>query len=341
MITKEESTSRRGFLKGAAVAGAAAVTPFVLTTDARADHGVRHGDVAILRFLAAAELIEADMWQQYTELATGNEAYGEALEGIDEEMPQYSEDTTADEVSHHQFINEFLRQIGADPVNLEPFRALPAVQAEGSNQNQARLTNLRSVNVDTSWFNRYRSDQNPDFGATFDQLVVIRGQATIPTSDSLTADEVKAAAYCAAFHFPTIEQGGTSLYSSLLRKAASLDAVEILAGIGPVEAIHFKIFEGALEELQAFTTPSGISFPAFEDLPDEAAGAVMPKPCTFFSPSLPLCSVVRPTDPRIAGAIAALNALIGMNIFDGQSDAFFRFMTRLAREADAANRNGH
>ena len=45
---------------------------------------LHRGDVAITRFLAAAELIETDLWQQYKELALGNPAFGEALGVLDE-----------------------------------------------------------------------------------------------------------------------------------------------------------------------------------------------------------------------------------------------------------------
>lgn len=331
-------SSRRALLKGAAAAGVAVIAPTILARDHGSEH--EHGDIAILRFLAAAELIEADLWQQYTELAFGNPQYNAALSAIDDAIPQYSQDTTADEVSHHTFINGYLRSIHAAPVNLEPFRTLPSVPATGANQAVNRLTNLRSLNLDTSWYLRYRGAGNPDFGDTFPQIAVIQHEAAVPVSDGLTDDQVKAAAYTAAFHFPQIEQGGTSLYSSLLRNVSGLDALEILAGIGPVEAIHFKIFEDTLEDLEGFTAPDGTVFPALGDN-GPVAHAVMPKPCTFLSRNLPVCSVVRPSNKQIAGARAALAALTSMNIFDGQSNAFFSFMRTLANEADLARRDGH
>ena len=65
-------TDRRSFLlKGAAV-GAGAIGASRLLADpapASADGGLTRGDVAILQFLAAAELLEADLWGQYNELA--------------------------------------------------------------------------------------------------------------------------------------------------------------------------------------------------------------------------------------------------------------------------------
>jgi hypothetical protein len=64
---------RRSFLKGSLLAGSAAVGAGLLTsaTLARAQAQTQtsgplnKGDIAILRFLAAAELIEADLWTQY------------------------------------------------------------------------------------------------------------------------------------------------------------------------------------------------------------------------------------------------------------------------------------
>jgi hypothetical protein len=65
---------------------------------------------------------------------------------------------------------------------------------------------------------------------------------------------------------------------------------------------------------------------------------VMPKPCKFISESLPLCSVIRPTSVRLAGAVAAVNFLTATGLFHGQSQAFFKFLTELAKEADSAMR---
>jgi hypothetical protein len=102
------------------------------------------GDVAILRFLAAAELLEQDLWQQYTELAEGNPSYKDALAVLDEDMNQYIFDNTDDELSHADFLNAYLVSIGAQPVNLDAFRTLPSSQASGAQQ-IGRLTNLMNL----------------------------------------------------------------------------------------------------------------------------------------------------------------------------------------------------
>src|SRR5258708_25713211 len=84
--------------------------------------GLTRGDVAILRFLAAAEIIETDLWTQYNELGgvqdsevpgiTGGSApYMTALQQLDGDMPQYIHDNTEDEISHFQFINQLLTSI--------------------------------------------------------------------------------------------------------------------------------------------------------------------------------------------------------------------------------------
>jgi len=152
--------------------------------------GLSQGDRAILRFLAAAELIEADLWQQYTELAEGNEAYEAALDVLDEDMPQYISDNTDDEVSHAAFLNAFLLRMGARPVNLDAFRTLPSSQATGAEQ-IGRLTNLMNLTVDTSWWIRYRSPGNPDFGDTFPQFIEIQNFPAIPPHDLPTHSRLR------------------------------------------------------------------------------------------------------------------------------------------------------
>src|SRR4029079_6674946 len=101
-----------------------------------ASGGLTRGDAAILRFLAAAEILETDMWQQYNELAgiqdsevpggSGNPAYTEAVAVLDEDMDQYIHDNTDDEISHFTFINAYLKAHGAETVNLNRFRTLPS-----------------------------------------------------------------------------------------------------------------------------------------------------------------------------------------------------------------------
>src|SRR5579863_4818688 len=84
---------RRSFMKRLGLASAALPAGALLASQssARADSNknsrLTDGDIAILRFLAAAEIIETDVWQQYTELALGNAAFQVALTALDGDMP--------------------------------------------------------------------------------------------------------------------------------------------------------------------------------------------------------------------------------------------------------------
>src|SRR5205823_5940950 len=135
------SMSRRSFLGKSLAVGAGTIGAglFVSTRNAEASGGLTPGDAALLRFAAAAEILEADFWIQYNELGgvqdaevpggTGNEDYTEAIEVLDEDMPIYIHDNTDDEISHHTFLNAYLASKGAATVNLGPFRTLPGSAA--------------------------------------------------------------------------------------------------------------------------------------------------------------------------------------------------------------------
>src|SRR6266436_5191924 len=143
---------------------------------------------AILQFLAAAEIIETDLWQQYNELGGvngGNPAYIAALQNLDGDMPQYITDNTDDEMSHSTFLKAYLESIGANPVSLDNFRNLPSSHATGA-RNVGRLTNLQALNVDLSWYTRYRGTGNPDLGAAFNSPFAITSQPAIPLNNSDT-----------------------------------------------------------------------------------------------------------------------------------------------------------
>src|SRR5947209_15737848 len=196
------TTSRRSFLSiGLAVGGAGVISAELLANGfpAFADerrHDLTRGDIAILRFLSAAEIIETDLWQQYNELGgiqdsevpggSGSKPYINALSQLDSDMAQYIHDNTEDEMSHFTFINAYLVSKGAEPVNLDKFRTLPSSKATGAQQ-IGRLTNLMQLTVDTSYWTRYRSRaQNPDFGDTFPPAIpgLSAGQfPAIPRSD--------------------------------------------------------------------------------------------------------------------------------------------------------------
>src|SRR5580700_3077683 len=121
---------RRSFLKGLGIAGATLSAGSLLVAEgnaqtARSTGKLSKGDVALLKFAAAAELIEADLWQQYNELGGvqgGNPAYIAALSNLDGDMPQYIADNTDDELSHAAFLNAYLISKGEEPVDLDAFR---------------------------------------------------------------------------------------------------------------------------------------------------------------------------------------------------------------------------
>ena len=147
----------------------------------------------------------------------------------------------------------------------------------------------------------------------------------------------------AAFHFPTIEQGGNSLYPSLAQRASSVEVLRILISIGPTETMHFQTWSdkaGNAPPLTAVDPVTGVSvtFPHL-DVANElfTNNLIMPEPCPFLSPSLPRCSIIRPTKTQGA-AMGALKFLTEMGLFIGQSPAFFSYMAQLAQQADAARR---
>src|SRR6266403_1719484 len=357
--------SRRSFLSKTIALGAGTVGAGLLSNirAAEASSSLSPGDAALLRFPAALEIIEADFWIQYNELGgipddevpggDGNPAYTEALAVMDEDMDQYIHDNTDDEITHHQFLNAYLVSRGANPAVLNRFRTLMGSTATGVNRGKIghRLTNLTRLLIDTSWWTRYRDDShNPDLDPNhvFPQAVptlAINRHTAIPRTDADTSDPnfLQAIANTAAFHFPTIEQGGSSLYPSLAQRATDVEVLRILMSIGPTETMHFQTWSdvaGNAPPLTAVDPVTGVSvtFPDLEvenELFDKAL--IMPEPCPFLSRSLPIVSIIRPTNTQGA-AMGALRFLRNMGLFIGQSQAFFAYMTQLAQEADAATR---
>jgi hypothetical protein len=354
----EQLTSRRSFLvKGAAV-GAGVLGAGRLLADAApafASGGLTRGDAAILRFLAALEILEADLWQQYNELAgiqdsevpggSGNPAYTEAVAVLDEDMDQYIHDNTDDEFSHFAFINAYLKAHGARTVNLDRFRTLPSSKATGAQQ-IGRLTNLMQLTVNTSFWTRYRSDsQNPDLGDTLPQAVpgLAAGQfPAIPRSDDDLSppDHLQAIANTAGFHFAWIEQGGTSLYASLAQRVTHREVLRVLLSIGGSETMHFQTWHDKAGNAPPLTDPTnGLVFPDLNaDGEILQTNLIMPEPTIFLARKFPIVSIIRPTETEGA-AMGAVNALAANGLFIGQSPEFFAAATGLAKAADAARRH--
>jgi hypothetical protein len=274
-------SNRRKFLKnGMIAAGAATVgagifaggTP-AFARDREDDNRapVTKGDIAILRFLAALEQVEEDLWRQYSELGGtqdnevsgsngGNSLYQAALSILDGDMAQYIHDNTDDEISHHRFLNNYLVSKGSKKVDLSQYATLPSSKADGALQ-IGRLTNLTQLTIDTSFWSRYRSITNPDFdpGAPFAQAVPSLNEkqhTAIPrsnddTKNSSVSDDpatsisahLQAIAFTAGFHFAFIEQGGSSLYPALAQKVTNLEVLRVLLSIGPSETMHFQTWQ--------------------------------------------------------------------------------------------------
>jgi hypothetical protein len=366
----KRAVDRRSFIKTGLVAGGAATIGGGLLASAAPAKAQNYGgggrlnagDTAILRFLAAAELIESDLWTQYAELGgIGNNppievdpnpnpplnAYQTALSALDTDGPQYITSNTLDEVSHASFLNAYLESRGAEPVNFAEFTTLPGSTASGSS-GKKRLTNLMHLNVDTSWYTRYRSAKNPDFGATFPQAITLSNVTAIPitNADFNNADRIQAIANTAGFHFGYIEQGGSSLYAIMSQKVTDPEVLMITLGIGGDEIAHFLEWvdfagNGVQTPVAPVTDPTnGLTFPNFFDPPNPAIqpSLIFPVPCEFISADLPHVSIIRPLTDRFGGAVATIESFTADGLFDGQSNKFLQTLSEMAIEADAAFR---
>ena len=293
----KKAFNRRSFMRNSVLAGAVMTGASVLdgVPSAFAEPGKGHltrGDAAIMRLLAAAEIIESDLWLQYAELGgvqdnelfqlasqqikgypstnpgAGNTTYTGLLQQLDMDMPQYIHDNTEDEFSHQFFINAFLMSKGHDPVSLEQFRILDGSKATGAVEGVKRLTNLTQLTVDTSWWTRYRSRTgNPDLGDSFPNAVKTLGvnaHTAIPRTDAdmsgvPDANFPQAIANTAGFHFAFIEQGGSSLYPSLAQRVSDVEVLRVLLSIGPTETSHFQTWHDKAGNAPALTAKDPVT----------------------------------------------------------------------------------
>jgi hypothetical protein len=335
------------------------------------------GDASLLRFVCAAEIIESDFWEQYWELGSGavdfaspnpatgkvpaatggNPAYIKSLTILDGDMPQYILDNTDDEFSHANFLLAYLKAKGANTADLDllvgpHFRTLTKTSstAKGSTK-KPRLTNLTELTVDTSFWGRYRTDNaNPDLGGTgFAEAVPtlnVGKHTAIPRTDADTTNTnlINAIAFTAGFHFAVIEQGGTSLYMSLAQWAHNPEVLRILLSIGPTETMHFQTWQDKAGNATPVTVfdPINMSTVTFNDLHATTkehlqANLIMPEPTPFLDNTLPICSIIRPTQTAGA-AMGALKFLTADGLFIGQTMEFMQLLADLATDADQATR---
>jgi Ferritin-like domain len=383
------SRNRRSFLKTGMVAGAATIGTAMLPASPVAfagpenDHApITKGDIAILTFLSALEQVEADLWIQYAELGgattqgtsspidlpfVGGLApnYITALEVLDGDMPQYISDNTDDEISHHRFLNNYLASKGAKTIDLSEFATLPPSQVTGVPTN-GRLTNLKQLTVDTTWWTRLRSDNaNPDFGGTFENAVpdLAKGQhPAIPVNDgdlALNADgtisnHLQAIANTAGFHFAFIEQGGSSLYPALAQKVSNLEVLRILLSIGGSEIAHFQTWHDKAGNATNITD-GNLTFPNLNIAVDPTNGAsgsgiadlfqtnlIMPEPTLFLNEKLGPVSIIRPTSTQQGGAVASVQSFVDDGLFldpaTNKNTGIVQVLFALAEKADAARR---
>ena len=398
-ILTERGAARRSFLKRGVVGGGAAVAagliPGTLAAFGREraeDHDnapLTEGDVAILTFLSALEQVEADLWIQYAELGGPTNAvpgaqglspidlelngksiatglapdYVIALQVLDGDMPQYIADNTDDEISHHRFLNNYLKSKGAKTIDLSEFAILPPSQVTGVPQNR-RLTNLKQLTVDTKFWTRYRSaTQNPDLGGSFENAVpdLARGQhPAIPLSDKdlvlnpdgTPSNHLQVIASTAGFHFAFIEQGGTSLYPALAQKVTNLEVLRILLSIGGSEIMHFQVWHDKAGNAPNITD-GNLTFPNLNagiDPNNGSSGAadefqtnlIMPEPTVFLDRDLGPVSIIRPTSDDQGGAVASVVSFAQDGLFfdpaTNKNTGIVDVLMDLAEKADAATR---
>jgi len=380
-------SNRRSFLKTGTFDATIGATLFSERAGLAADPTpLTSGDIAILRFLSAVEQVESDLWIQYSELGgatnqglspidlmlNGNKIqtglapnYILALEQLDGDMPQYIVDNTDDEITHHTFLNNYLISKGASPVDLSSFAILPPSKVTGVPQN-GRLTNLKQLTVDTSWWTRYRSSTaNPDLGGVFENAVpdLAKGQhPAIPLTDAdlvlnpdgTIPDHLQAIANTAGFHFAFIEQGGTSLYPTLAQKVRNVEVLRVLLSIGGTEIMHFQTWQDKAGNAPNVTDGS-LTFPDLNAGVDPNTGAtgpevadlfqtnlIMPEPTVFLDPKLGPVSIIRPTTTEQNGAVAAATAFTQDGLFinpeNGKNTGIVEVLMQLAAAADAATR---
>jgi len=386
--------NRRSFLKNSMVAAGAATMGAALLPGTSAAFGkeddehspITKGDIAILTFLSALEQVEADLWIQYAELGGATNqglspidlqqngkkivtglapAYITGLMVLDGDMPQYIADNTDDEISHHAFLNNYLQSKGAKPVDLNQFAILPPSQVTGIPQ-KGRLTNLKQLTIDTSWWTRYRSETtNPDLGATFENAVpdLAKGQhPAIPLNDGdLVLDSngnisnhLQAIANTAGFHFAFIEQGGSSLYPALAQKVTNLEVLRVLLSIGGSEIMHFQTWQDKAGNATNITD-GNLSFPNLNSGVDPNNGStgirvadefqtnlIMPEPTVFLNPKLGPAAIIRPTSTQQGGAVASVVSFAEDGLFldpaTKKNTGIVEVLMRLAEEADEARR---
>ncbi len=159
-----------------------------------------------------------------------------------------------------------------------------------------------------------------------------------------TRDQQMVIANTAAFHFGTIEQGGTSLYAAMAHKASNAQVLKIVLGIGRDEIARFLEwvdFAGnSVQPPVAPVTDQGLTFPDFTAQPNPLTqpNLIFPVPCEFINSDLPKVAIIRSLNDQFAGARAAVAGFKASGLFLGQTQEFLDLLDQLAEAADAAQR---
>jgi hypothetical protein len=372
---------------GAMTASVGLVSGSAAFADADDHAPITKGDIAILTFLSALEQVEADLWIQYAELGGATNqglspidlqqngkkivtglapAYIAGLLVLDGDMPQYIADNTDDEISHHAFLNNYLESKGAKTIDLSQFAVLPPSRVAGVPQ-RGRLTNLKQLTIDTTWWTRYRSaTANPDFGGTFENAVpdLAKGQhPAIPVDDGdlvvasngNISNHLQAIANTAGFHFAFIEQGGSSLYPALAQKVTNLEVLRVLLSIGGSEIMHFQtwhdkagnatnIKDGDLSfpNLNLGIDPNDPGSPSPEVADKFQTNLIMPEPTLFLNQKLGPVAIIRPTSTQQGGAVASVVSFADDGLFldpaTNKNTGIVDVLMRLAEAADETRR---
>jgi hypothetical protein len=209
------------------------------------------------------------------------------------------------------------------------------------------------LSVDTSWWTRYRSDnQNPDLGDTFPNAVPTLATGKFPAIPRNNAElgigvttapvenHVQAIANTAGFHFAFIEQGGTSLYPAMAQKVTNLEVLRVVLSIGGTEIMHFQTWHDKAGNAIPLTDGALVFPDLTADKPQPEtlqSNLIMPEPTVFLSKKLPVCSIIRPTAKK-GMAMSVVNDFTKDGLFIGQTPDFLEFLHDLAHEADQAER---
>jgi hypothetical protein len=126
----------------------------------------------------------------------------------------------------------------------------------------------------------------------------------------------------------------------MAQKVTNLEVLRIVLSIGGTEIMHFQTWHDKAGNAVPLTDGALVFPDLTNDIPQPEmlqSNLIMPEPTIFLSKKFPVCSIIRPTATK-GVATGAAKALTNDGLFIGQTPSFFEFLSDLAAEADAANR---